>query len=301
MTRQISFVKKAKLKIIAISTQHPERINGALALALVQEFREYFKAKYDQDVKNNKVRKTCHLSSTQTALSSLKKIMQDEGITNTQFCKQLHLTRDEGRQIKITKVARLREQSIDIPTINAEPIIEDCRALLQHPNKFLRLIACACLSGRRTAELLYTMSFHPPKLDHETHARFWTEITGICKQRGDDADPLVAREIPLLIEREKLVACLKKLRLELPCDSVQQVNSKYGKQIQRTMHKFVPMIKNIHQFRKFYVFTCFEYFNEHHCSIARLAADYLAHKTMSETVLTYLNFRVIVNKSLIFK
>ena len=70
--------------------------------------------------------------------------------------------------------------------------------------------------------------------------------------------------------------------------------------IQTAQDKFVPMIKNIHQFRKFYVFSCFEYFNENHCSIARLAADYLAHKTMSETVLTYLNFRVVVDKSLSF-
>jgi hypothetical protein len=100
------------------------------------------------------------------------------------------------------------------------------------------------------------------------------------------------REVPLLADRFVINKTISEIRKKLPVSSIEQVNRLYAKNISRAVHKSCPELGKLHEFRKFYAATCFHYFNERRCSLPRIAADYLGHKTMSETVLTYLSARI---------
>lgn len=259
------------------------------AEAFCEDFHRHYKALYDA---SRVVRKLPHLSCVQTSLSEFKRRLCDANLATPEFLAGLRLSAEDMRILKKAKARNAHKGAIDLPSIDADQMVLDCRKLLTDPSPYLRLLALACLTGRRTAELLFCMSFNPPLQKHHTHSKFWSNVTGICKQRRDDEDPLISREVPLLVERTAVNACLAGVRRDLPVGSIKEVNRRYGKRISRTMRKHAPVIGNIHSFRRFYALTAFEFFNERHCSLARLSADYLCHKTMSSTVLTYLSFRI---------
>lgn len=229
-----------------------------------------------------------------------KQQLRDEGLAVDEVFKEMHLTREEQLQLKRAQSERLNINATNLPEVDAENFIIDCRNLMYDDNPYLSLIALACLTGRRTAELLYTAQFLPPREKHQTHEDFWTEMTGICKQKCTDKNPLIVREIPLLERRYLINDCLHRIRQQLPCNSVAQVNRLYGKPIQRMMKKMAPKIGNIHKFRNMYGLTGYHYFNEENKSKIKFVSDVLAHKYLDSSVIPYMNFRVKIRGSLNF-
>jgi integrase len=240
------------------------------------------------------------LATVQSSLSNLKKRLRLQGV-DPEFLKHLHMSKEDSSTLIQAKAQSVVTRSIDLPTVDADAIVLDCRALLNHKDPYLRVIALACLTGRRTAELLFCASFEPPKEKHTTAERYWASVTGFCKQRHDAVEVMV-RDVPLLDSRERICAAIEGVRRELPVDNIAEVNSKYAKGIQRRMNKYMPAaIKNIHALRKFYAMTTFHYYNQRNCSLARFTSEVLGHKQLSSTVITYLSFIVDCAKSLNFR
>jgi len=324
--RRECFVDKMVQKFREISTKSPNLVGPALGKAFSEEFKQHYKGLFDKDMKRGMKRRITYLSSVQSSLSNFKRQVKDGKMATLSssspnlsglmqrleldekktkgfedFLKNLRLEPEDMRKLQIAKRQNVHAKSIDLPEISGDAIVKDCRLLLTKESPYLRLIGVACLTGRRMAEIIFSMTFSPPTKSHYTNRTYWTRISGICKQRANDPDPIRQREIPLLARRSEIVRCVKSIREDLPAKSVREVNKKYGKAVQRAMQKFCPEIGNLHQFRKFYVLVCFHYFNERNCSLPRLAADYLGHKTLSDTVITYLNFRVKPLGALDFK
>ncbi len=205
-----------------------------------------------------------------------------------EFKKQLHLTKAEMVQLAREKEGSLRKHSIDIAAIPGDITILDCRTLLHNPDFALKVIAVACLTGRRMAEIVVSAQFDAPREPHATNLKYWSCVGGLLKQRGADR----CIDIPLFAGRDEIIGAIKALRAQCGPMDIADVNKLVAKPIARAMKKYCPQIGHIHAFRKLYVLMCNEYFNDRHCSLPRLAADYLGHKTMSDTVLTYLNFRL---------
>ena len=273
------------------------RITKAFAAQMVNEIK-----KHHQRLANTGKagRRLPFLCSAQTSVSNLKRIIADENLAPVAVIDCLKLSLEDNLLIQAAKSKNRRDAAIDLPIVDCDQLIRDSRILLKHKNPYLRLLALACLTGRRTAEIMYTMTFNPPRQPHGTHERYWTEISGICKQRSTDENPIVACEVPLLAPRDVVILAVQQLRKDLVCTSTRHVNALLGKPISRAIKRVAPVIGNIHKFRSFYALTCNEYFNERNCSLARLASDYLGHKTMSETVLAYLSFKVDCKRGLDF-
>ena len=276
------------------------------AKQLVNNFLTYYERLSVRDRQKQIKRKNSCLMTAQTYLSLFKKkLAQQDSSIPPQFLKQLRLNKEQHASIVKAKNEKLHANAINLPSVNADLIIKDCRSCLatsQDPYK--KLIALACLTGRRVSELLVTISFDPPKNRHtSTHLKYWSHVTGFLKQRSKDPDRVISRELPLFDSRTNIVQALRFVREQLgtgsytgqswaPTITVQEANRKHAKPVSRSMRKHCNVICNIHQFRKFYALACFHYFNENHCSLPRLASDYLGHKSVSSTILTYLNFRV---------
>lgn len=259
---------------------------------LVAAFKQYYKDLYDKDKKNNVTRKLSYLSSAQSNLSKFKKGLRLAGVQDEKWLRDLKLSKEEGLLLAKEKKTSVHDHAIDLPVLQADHIIEDCRKLLNESNPMAQIIAVAALTGRRESEILYSIEFNKPKEDHYTLSKYWACASGFLKQRENDPLAVTCREVPLLADRDSLNRAIGEIRQKCPVSSVAEVNRRYGKKISRALQQFCPELKKLHEFRKFYAAVCFHYFNERQCSLPRIAADYLGHKTMSETVLTYLSARV---------
>ena len=292
------FVHDAFDQTLALYHSAPGRLTPEHAKKIVAEFHSYFKERADN---YGRERKMPYLATVQTSLSNLKKRLRLSGL-NDEFLQHLRLSKEDSSRLIAAKAQSVVVRSIDLPTVEADAIVLDCRALLSHHDAYLRLIALAALTGRRTAELLFCASFEPPLDKHKTAERYWTCVRGFCKQRHDSIEPPLVRDVPLLESRDRVCAAIESVRRALPADSVEEVNAKYAKPIQRRMIKYLPpSIKNIHNLRKFYALTCFQYFNDRSCSLPRFASEVLGHKTLGSTVITYLSFHVTCAQSLNFR
>lgn len=265
---------------------------GQSTSEIVAEFKRYYKELYDRDKSRNVVRKLSYLSSAQSNLSKFKKGLRLKGVKDEKWLAELKLSKEEALQLAKEKKTSVHDHAIDLPVLQADNIIEDCRKLLGDSNPMAQIIAVAALTGRRESEILYSIEFNKPKEDHYTLSKYWACASGFLKQRENDPLAVKCREVPLLAERETINKTIAEIRQKCPVDSIAAVNRVYGKKISRALHRFCPELKKLHEFRKFYAAVCFHYFNERQCSLPRIAADYLGHKTMSETVLTYLSARI---------
>jgi hypothetical protein len=292
------FVHDAFDQAVAMHRSAPQRLTPEYAEQMVKDFHLYFKERADQQTRE---RKMSYLATVQTSLSNLKKKLRLEGV-HDDFLQHLHLNKQDSTQLIAAKAQSVVTRSIDLPTVNCDHIVVDCRKMLSDKNAYLRLIALAALTGRRTAELLFCASFEPPADPHKTSDKYWACVRGFCKQRHDSHEPPMVRDVPLLESRDRICAAVESVRRALPVDSVEEVNAKYAKPIQRHMMKYMPpAIKNIHNLRKFYALTCFHYFNDRACSLPRFASEVLGHKTMGNTVITYLSFHVVCDNTLNFR
>jgi integrase len=292
------FVHDVFDQTLATYRSAPLRLTPEYALKIVNDFHVYFKERADNYGRD---RKMPYLATVQTSLSNLKKRLRLSGLPE-EFLQHLRLNKEDSTQLIAAKAQSVVVRSIDLPTVDSDAIVVDCREKLTHRDPYLRLIALAALTGRRTAELLFCASFEPPKEKHKTAERYWACVRGFCKQRHDGSEPPMVRDVPLLESRDRVCAAIESVRRELPADSVEEVNAKYAKPIQRRMLKYMPSsIKNIHNLRKFYALTCFQYFNDRSCSLPRFASEVLGHKTLSSTVITYLSFHVNCKHSLSFR
>jgi integrase len=284
-TESLSFVEK---QINIYTRSVIKNRNKGLAMQLVFNFEEH----YNHLAKVGGPRKTSYLASTQSALSKFKSYLIELGAPD-EVINNIRLSKSKTTLLNQQRSERAQAKAIDLKDIDAYSMISDARKQLTSPNKYLRLIALAALTGRRTSELLLTINFGKPRDKHKnTHEKYWTYATGFCKQKRTDKDPLIGREIPLLFQRDVLNRIMMQLRKELPANSTHEVNSKYGKQISRNMKRCCSDIGGIHEFRKFYAYCTFKYFNNRNCSIARVASEYLGHKKVSSSILTYLSFKV---------
>ena len=276
------------------------KLDKKLGQLFSRQFVQHYQKLYDEDIKNGRRRKLPAISSAQSALSVFKKTLRDtHKIAAPNFLNALKLNATESKHLILARQQNVHAGSIDLPVVQGDAVIRDCREFLRNPNPYLKVVGLACLTGRRMAEIIYAIRFHPPTEPHFTQKKYWSKITGITKQRSSGG--VKTREVPLFAPRTEIQAALHAVRQALPASNVAEVNRKYGKAIQRTMKEFCPTIGKLHQFRKFYAVCCYHYFNERNCSLPRVASDYLGHKTLSATVLTYLNFRVVGLGSLNFK
>lgn len=298
MTTGTRFVHDAFDQALALHHSAPTRLTPEHASKIVAEFHTYFKERADN---SGRERKMPYLATVQTSLSNLKKRLRLAGVSDD-FLQHLRMNKEDSMQLIAAKTQSVVARAIDLPTVDADAIVLDCRGLLSHRDPYLRLIALAALTGRRTAELLFCASFEPPVEKHKTAERYWSCVRGFCKQRHDSIDPPLVRDVPLMESRDRVCAAIESVRRELPADSIEEVNAKYAKPIQRRMMKYLPQsIKNIHNLRKFYALTCFQYFNDRSCSLPRFASEVLGHKTLGSTVITYLSFHVTTARSLNFR
>lgn len=264
--------------------------------AVVTTVHAYYRRLHEDAVRGGHARALPYTNSVQVALSRLRSRLAKHGVDPT-FLKKLALTRHETTALAEAKNARVHKKSINVTSVAGDPIIEDCRQMLDdgmmEEDASKLIVALACLTGRRTSELVYSAVFDPPRgADHATSTRFWSCASGFAKQRKGDREAVKCRDIPFLAPRSDINRAVRILRRLWPATSIREVNRKYGAHAGRALQRYCDVLGNIHQFRKFYVLCCYHYFNDNNCSLPRLAADYLGHKTMSSTVITYLNFRV---------
>lgn len=272
-------------------TKYNQNTKTVAPQEIVDEFLTYFKARYDEQVGRGRKRQISHLATAQTSLSRFKKRLQ----APVQFKSALHLTREDMAVLSNEKAQNLHKGSIDLVPIHGDQTVNDCRTLLDSPLLVLRIIALACLTGRRMAEIVLTAHFNPPK---EPHARpeYWASIHGMVKQRESDRDRVI--EAPLFEHRSRIVLVqneVKREAKEMGVKTIEDVNMLLGKPVARAMHRFCPSVNHVHAFRKLYVLLCDHYFNERNCSLPRISADYLGHKMVSRNDLPYMTVRVVKN------
>jgi hypothetical protein len=244
----------------------------------------HYKKFEEDDQKTGRKRKSSYLASAQTYLSHYKKRV----VAPDEFKRKLHLTKQESDQLNVQRISTLRTNSIDLAAVRGDKIMFDCRNLLTHKSFELKVIAVACLTGRRMTEVVCTLVLDEPKEPHFSNLKYWACASGLLKQRGENR----CFDIPLFAPRQDILNCIQKIRTQCKSIAQEDVNRRIGKRIARAMKKYCPEIDHIHNFRKLYIMMAMHYFNERHCSLPRLASDYLGHKGISETVLTYLNFEL---------
>jgi hypothetical protein len=292
------FVHDSFDQTLSVFRSSPQRLTPDYAEQIVKEFHAYFKERADNLPRE---RRMPYLATVQTSLSNLKKRLRLAGVPHD-FLQHLHMSKQDSSQLIAAKAQSVVVRSIDLPTVDAEKVVIDCRKLLSDKDAYLRLIGLAALTGRRTAELLFCASFEPPQDPHKTNEKYWTCVKGFCKQRHDSAEAPMVRDVPLLESRDRVCAAIESVRRQLHVETIEEVNAKHAKPIQRHMIKYMPSsIKTIHNLRKFYALTCFCYFNDRNCSLPRFASEVLGHRTLSSTVITYLSFHVNCDKSLNFR
>jgi hypothetical protein len=263
-----------------------------MAEKFVKCFDNHYKNLRKNNILKGRTFKIPYTGSVQTNLSVFKKKVIEQKLAGDIFINALHLSKEEHEKLQKARESSMRAKSIDIEEVDGEAVVIDSIALLESPNStpVEKCIALACLSGRRTAEIIFSMTFNEPEEKHHTNLCYWTRIKGVLKQR--DQKDMMEREIPLFISRPKFLKALAEVREAMPSDSVKDVNKKYAKQISRTMQRIAPNIGHIHTMRKLYGLLVYKYFNDRNCSQARVVSDVLGHRKMSESVLTYLSFKL---------
>lgn len=265
---------------------------GDKAEDVVNIFREFYQSQEQKAKQKGLIRKSSWIASAQSALSKYKSKVN----APPEFKKDIHLSREEMIVCNNEKSNTLRDHSIDIKTIHGDEVVLDCRKLLKSKDVCLKIIAVACLSGRRMTEIISSVEFGPPAEKHFTNLKYWSCVTGLLKQRGDNK----CFDVPLFEERDKIIEAVKEIREQTQHITKENVNKLMAKKISSAMHKYAPQIGKIHNFRKFYALMAFQYFNDRNCSLPRVASDCLGHKSLDESILTYLNFKVDNTGSLKF-
>ena len=238
------------------------------------------------------------LSTTSSQLSLIRKTLEvNDGLGSLPMAKRrawldgLKLTPVDHDALKQAAAVKLRSAGMNLPEVNGDQIIRDARELLASADPCEVLVGLAALTGRRTAELVVTGRFRPPEdPSHRTNERFWASFSGQLKVREGEPEPVY--DIPLLVERSQVLAALAVVRAAFPGLAVAEVNGKVGKPVSRMMGELAAHIGTIHRFRRFYALACYRYFNQNGCSLPVLATQYLGHKDVDQSILTYLNIRV---------
>jgi hypothetical protein len=259
---------------------------------VVREFLDYYRDLYEKALAAGRKRQLSFLSSTQSNLSKFKKRVKAEEA----WKKGLHLSKEQAQQLAAEKAKNMRDHSIDMQPIQGVQTVLDSRMLLDSPNVLLRIIALACLTGRRLSEIVATAQFAAPKEEHRL-PNYWSHVSGLLKQR----DKIKTCDIPLFEQRSRVAAALASVRREVGKLVPEQVNQKIAKRVDRAMKSYCPHMGNIHAFRRFYVIMAHHYFNDRNCSIARVGADVLCHQDMNSAVLPYLSTQVVDMEGLPFE
>lgn len=273
--------------------------NAEKGNAYREKILEYYKNLYEINAER---RTSSWRSTVQVVLSRLKKKIKAHDYPH-EFCNVFRLSAEDNRKLRDERQAQVYKKSIGLEEIHAEAVVLETRQILRDylndkVSPYLAIVALGALTGRRTVEILLTGDFDPPKEHHFTDEKYWCHFSGVAKRR--DYERKLRRDIPLLDEREVIVAVVNKVREALNIvrgtTTNETINKRFAKPISRAIQPR-SVIQKMHDFRKFYCCTAFIYFNDNNCSLPRFAANNLMHKDMNSSVITYLASRIKVEKN----
>ena len=300
MSHKKGSTKKPKATDFVVRILREYQNTGVLRPAeeIVHLTKTYFRIRYEDHIKNGRQRKSSYLNTAQNYLSRLRTGFIKLGITDQEYLSKIRLPKADMGVLNTSKATTLHQAGLHVPVVPADSMIKDCRDLLTNPDatRGMKVMALACLTGRRMVEIIHTASFDPPTEVHDTHEQYWSKVNGLAKQRNRQ----IPVEVPLLEQRDEINKSLREIRKMFPCppehlppdEAKAWISRNYSQEMARVMHRFCPMVKKLHDFRKFYAAVCKVYFAEKGASDARIASDFLGHLQMSPTVLTYMNYKV---------
>lgn len=241
------------------------------------------------------------VSGTAKRHSKMKNETECMNILQTAYLNKLCLSAEECRSVRTHRSARVEVAGESVVTIKGDQYVRKARALLDYVVKtrsdpFEAVVALAILTGRRSSEILRSISVRSPlyinaQNPRSTHEQYWASMRGFLKHKPGVR---IRRDIPLLGSRHSIVRGLKYVRDRLPSTGVQNCNSRYSTQINRRVKNLCGELKTLHTARRLYALMCHHYFKSdinpgETMSLPRVVAYVLGHTNLSKTSLTYMN------------
>ena len=257
---------------------------------------------------------TTYLCSVQVNLSRLKTRVRKNFNKNsassdasfrdafyTHYLNKLRLTAKECSLVRTHRSNQVEQAGGSVVSIKGDLYVKKARSLLTYvlqtrSDPFEAVIALAILTGRRSSEIIKTISVHAPRYSdsnnpRKSHPQYWASMRGFLKHKPGTR---IRRDIPLLGSRNLIVQGLKYVREQLPSKNVQECNSKYSTQINRRVKVLCGELKTLHTARRLYALMCHHYFKNdinpgEIMSLPRVVSYALGHTNLSKTSLTYMN------------
>ena len=289
-----TWVKSRKFNIVRYLVDiYFKYIRHWLMANFVQSLRLYCQHIADLDLAGNRERKTTWLNSFQCCLSLFRRQLKERNV-HYHLLKYVRMSRQEKYLLEKQKRERLEKASENVSKLDGADVITRARTLLQSEDPATVVICLAALTGRRMSELILSGNFGPPQNTKWARPTYWSNFTGVLKQREWDKDKVNFREIPLLAPRQDINEAIERLRDLWPATSNAEVNKLYSSRVSKKMKELFPQIGTLHTFRKVYCpITYFHFNDELNFSLPRFASEVLAHKSIhGGRLLTYLNVNV---------
>lgn len=323
MAKQIEVSKLANA--FATDPKKVEKQLISFAKAHNDEMRKHHKRAYEKRMArtNSRPKKTkdqhrcaSFLCSVQVNLSRLKtrvrkRVEHDHvhnkgflDMINKHYLNKLSLTPTECTSVRTHRSRQVERAGEHVESVKGDQYIRKARALLNYSvssssaDPFEAVVALAILTGRRTSEILLTISIHAPLYDdpknpRKTHEQYWASMRGFLKHKKEVRGQ-IRRDIPLLATRKSIVKGLRYVREKLPAKSVPEINRRYSTQLNRRVQTLCGQLGTIHKARRLYGLLCHHYFRSeinpgHIMSLPRVVAHVLGHTNLSPTSLPYMN------------
>ena len=262
---------------------------------IVNEAKNYFRHRYQQDKAKKKSRPSHWLNSTSSCLSHLKAIIKERMLAPYSYRYKLHLSKRELAFLDKLNHSRLEQKLNYHAEIDLKKLIKKLYELLISEEPEDIAIAVAGLTGRRQTEVLFSIDLAPPKvpLAHR-YPSFWARVTGFSKTRKNDKYAVRCRELPVLAPRSALCEAISELRELWPSDSHKQASQLYCRKISAAVKRHLaPLgIGRLHDLRRTFVQMSYPLFNERDVVLPGWASRVLGHKSkLSKRIMTYLIVR----------
>lgn len=254
-----------------------------------------------------------HLCSVQVNLSRLKsgarRVAKSSPHTSKalmdalekHYLEALCLTTDESSKVRTHRDMRVKAAGENVVSIPGDLYVRQATELLKYiiitnGDRFEAVVCLAILTGRRSSEILRTISVRQPTKDdpkdlRKTHEQYWTCMCGFLKHKSGVK---IKRIIPILAPRKLVVQGIKYIRERMPSKSVSECNSRYSTQINRAVKRLCPELNNLHAARRLYALLCHHYFRKEimpgkTMSLPRTVSYVLGHTNLTKTSITYMN------------
>lgn len=308
-----SFTPKDKEKVIKEMKEMAQKHNKKIR----KHHKDRQMTRHVRSVPSSDLNPKCsgHLCSVQVNLSRLKgsvrsaakayprisKMVDFMEALEKHYLKALRLTAEESSKVRTHRDMRVEAAGSSVVSVPGDRYVRKATELLRYilntnGDPFEAVVALAILTGRRSSEILRTISVRQPLKDdpkglRKTHEQFWARMRGFLKHKPGVK---IMRNIPILAPRKLIVRGLKYVRERLPSTSVQNCNSKYSTQINRRVKTLCAELKNLHTARRLYALLCHHYFRKdiypgEIMSLPKTVAHVLGHTNLTKTSLTYMN------------